>query len=70
MMVARDNLKVTPKQKEFIKELLVDMNRIEDYEVLKVDKLSIQEAKELIQQLLEERDDYFMSISRDIYDMF
>ena len=70
MMIARDNLKVTLKQKEFIKELLADMNRIEDYEVLKVDKLSIQEAKELIQQLLEERDEYFMSISSDVLDTF
>lgn len=72
MMIVKDNqkTKATSKQKEFIVNLLEEMGREEDYQQYNVDNLTVSEAKELISQLIKERDEYWYSISATTSDYY
>lgn len=72
MMIVKDNqkTKATSKQKEFIVNLLEEMGREEDYQQYNVDNLTVSEAKELIFQLIKERDEYWHNIMATTSDYY
>lgn len=68
MMIVKDSEKApaTEKQKELIANLLAEMDRSDEYDnYYKVESLSMQQAKALISQLFNQRDDYYMDLCGD-----
>lgn len=68
MMIVKDSEKApaTEKQKELIANLLAEMDRSDEYDnYYNVESLSMQQAKALISQLFNQRDDYYMDLCGD-----
>lgn len=73
MMIVKDSEKApaTEKQKELIANLLAEMDRSDEYDnYYNVENLSMQQAKALISQLFEQRDDYYMQLESDVFDTY